>query len=71
MTTPVQYTIGEKVTDLSWLQCQKLETIVLKGVTPPSCNSFSEGQYAKLMYIFLKEQRIRICRQNHGRISGI
>lgn len=48
MTTPVQYTIGEKVTDLSWLQCQKLETIVLKGVTPPSCNSFSEGQYAKI-----------------------
>lgn len=48
MTTPVQYTIGEKVTDLSWLQCQKLETIVLKGATPPSCNSFSEGQYAKI-----------------------
>ena len=52
MSTPTQYTIGEKVTEMSWLACKNVETIVLKSIVPPACNSFSDSQYAKIkLYI--------------------
>lgn len=48
MKSPLQYTIGEKVTNLFWLACKQVETIVLKGVNPPACNTFSDAQYANI-----------------------
>lgn len=37
---------------MSWLACKNVETIVLKSIVPPACNSFSDSQYAKIkLYI--------------------
>lgn len=45
MKTPLEYTVGDKVTNIYWMACSNVKKITLLGNTPPACNSFSENQY--------------------------